>query len=263
MSATVIGGGLVHYEAFGRGRPVVFIHGWLGSWRYWMRTMEALSSDYRAYALDLWGFGDSDKSQERYSVADYTNLLGDFMDGIGIAGQVSLVGHALGATVALRFAFLYPERVYRLATVSLPINATAISGRLLDFASNSPLAKMFWWRQITHKEVQQEAEKMADNVISLSVQSVAEVDTQTLIQQVPQLTLAVYGEKDNVVDPVPVRALNGQRANVRPIGMADSKHFPMLEETNKFNRLLKDFLEVGDNDLSALELKEEWKRRTR
>ncbi len=265
MSATVINGGLVHYEAFGRGRPVIFIHGWLGSWRYWMPTMEALSADYRAYALDLWGFGDSDKSQERYSVSDYTNLLSDFMEGMGIV-QASLVGHALGATVALRFAIMYPDRVYRLATVSLPVTPAAISGRLLDFANNSPLAKMLWWRQITHKEVQQETEKMAENVIPLSVQSVAEVDTQTLIQQVPHLTLAVYGEKDNVVDPVPVRALNSQRANVRPIGLADSKHFPMLEETNKFNRLLKDFLEVADNDLSALsslELKEEWKRRTR
>ncbi len=267
MSATVINGGLVHYEAFGRGRPVIFIHGWLGSWRYWMRTMEALSADYRAYALDLWGFGDSDKSQERFSVSDYTNLLSDFMEGMGIV-QASLVGHALGATVALRFSTLYPDSVYRLTTVSLPVTPAAISGRLLDFASNSPLAKMLWWRQITHKEVQQEAEKMADNVISLSVQSVAEVDTLTLIQQVPHLTLAVYGEKDNVVDPVPVRALNGQRANVRTIGLADSKHFPMLEETNKFNRLLKDFLEleIHDGDLSALsglELKEEWKRRTR
>jgi pimeloyl-ACP methyl ester carboxylesterase len=262
MSATVINGGLVHYEAFGRGRPVIFIHGWLGSWRYWMRTMEELSSDYRAYALDLWGFGDSDKSQERYSVSDYTNLLSEFMEGMGIV-QASLVGHALGATVALRFSILYPDSVYRLATVSLPITPAAISGRLLDFASNSPLAKMFWWRQITHKEVQQEAEKMADNVISLSVQSVAEVDTQTLLQQVPHLTLAVYGEKDNVVDPVPFRALDNQRPNVRPIGLADSKHFPMLEETNKFNRLLKDFLALADNDLSALELKEEWKRRTR
>jgi pimeloyl-ACP methyl ester carboxylesterase len=177
-----------------------------------------------------------------------------------------LVGHALGATVALRFSIMYPDRVYRLATVSLPVTPAAISGRLRDLASNSPLAKMLWWRQITHKEVQQESEKMADNVIAVSLQSVAEVDAQTLIQQVSHLTLVVYGEKDNVIDPVPVRALNSQRANVRPIGLAESKHFPMLEETNKFNRLLKDFLEVADNDLSglsSLELKEEWKRRTR
>jgi pimeloyl-ACP methyl ester carboxylesterase len=36
---------------------------------------------YLHYALDLWGFGDSDKSQERFTVTDYTNLLSDFMEG--------------------------------------------------------------------------------------------------------------------------------------------------------------------------------------
>jgi pimeloyl-ACP methyl ester carboxylesterase len=260
MSAIVIGGGLIHYEAFGRGEPILFIHGWLGSWRYWMRTMEALASDYSTYALDLWGFGDSDKSTERYSVADYTTLIHDFMDRMGIV-KASLVGHSLGAVVALHFATEYPAFVSRLVIVSLPVTADAISGRLLDFSSNSVLAKMFR-RQITHKEVQQEAEKMAANVIALSVQSTFEVDARALIERVHQPTLVIYGEKDSVIDPEPSRILNGERHNLRPIGLAESKHFPMLEEANKFNRLLKDFLEAGD-DLSVLELKEEWKRRTR
>ena len=64
MSAVVIGEGLVHYEAMGRGKPVVFIHGWLGSWRYWVPAMEEISSRHRSYALDLWGFGDSE--MDRY-----------------------------------------------------------------------------------------------------------------------------------------------------------------------------------------------------
>jgi pimeloyl-ACP methyl ester carboxylesterase len=261
MSAVVVSGGLIHYEAFGRGKPVVFIHGWLGSWRYWMRTMEALASDYRTYALDLWGFGDSDKSKERYSVADYTSLLHDFMDQLGIP-SASLVGHSLGAIVALRLATEQPVLISRLAAVSLPVTPSAVSSRLLDFASNSVLTKMFWWRQITHKEVQQEVEKAAENVIALSVQSALKVDTATLIDQVIQPTLVIYGEKDSVIDPEPVRTLNGQRPSLRPMGLTESKHFPMLEEANKFNRLLKDFLEAGD-DLSGLTLKEEWKRRTR
>lgn len=261
MSAVVIGGGLIHYEAFGRGKPVVFIHGWLGSWRYWMPTMEALATDYRTYALDLWGFGDSDKSRERYSVADYTRLLSDFADQLGIV-SASLVGHSLGAIVALRLAVLEPRLVSRLAAISLPLNAAAVSGRLVDYESNSMLNKMFWRRQIVHKEVQQEVEKVADSVITLSVQSALEIDTQNLVDQLAQPLLAVYGEKDGLVDPEPVRALDGRRNSLRPIGLAQSKHFPMLEEANKFNRLLKDFLEVGD-DLSGLALKEEWKRRTR
>ena len=261
MSAVVIGGGLIHYEAFGRGKPVVFIHGWLGSWRYWMRTMEALASDYRTYALDLWGFGDSDKSRDRYSVADYTRLLYDFMDQLGIP-SAAMVGHSLGAIVALRLAILEPRLVSRLMVVSLPLTSRTINSRLVDFSSNSVLNKMFWWRQITHKEVQQEIEKVAENAIPLSTQSALEIDTQNLIDQIQQPTLVIFGEKDSVIDPEPVRGLDGLRTSLRPIGLAESRHFPMLEEANKFNRLLKDFLETGD-DLYGLSLKEEWKRRTR
>jgi pimeloyl-ACP methyl ester carboxylesterase len=261
MSAVVINGGLVHYEAFGRGAPVVFVHGWLGSWRYWMRTMEELAPDYRTYALDLWGFGDSDKSRERYSVADYTSLIYDFIDHMGIT-SASLVGHSLGAIVGLQLATQEPRLVSRLAAVSLPFNPEAISGRLRDFASNSVLNKMFWRRQITHQEVQQETGKAAENVIALSLQSALDVDTQFLVDQIRQPTLLVYGEKDSVINPEPLRTLNGWRPSLRPIGLAESKHFPMLEEANRFNRLLKDFLEAKD-DLSGLTLKEEWKRRTR
>jgi pimeloyl-ACP methyl ester carboxylesterase len=260
VSAVVISGGLIHYEAFGRGEPVVFIHGWLGSWRYWMRTMEALAPDYRTYALDLWGFGDSDKSKDRYSVADYTSLIYDFMGQLGIV-NASLVGHSLGAILGLRIAIQEPSLISRLAAVSLPVTTDAVSGRLRDFSSNSVRSKVFWWRHLTHKEVQQEVQKAAANAISMSVESALEVNAQALVEQTKQPILVVYGEKDSVIDPEPARMLNGQRPDLRPIGLGASKHFPMLDEANKFNRLLKDFLET--DDLTGLALKEEWKRRTR
>ena len=265
MSAVVIDGGLVHYEAFGRGSPVIFVHGWLGSWRYWMPTMEAVSDKYRTYALDLWGFGDSDKSTPRYEVSDYVALLNNFMENMGIR-EAPIVGHALGATVALEYAVRHPDRAKKVMAVSLPMTSDSINRKLIDFANNSVMAKMLWWRQISHKEVQKEAEKTADGVIDTSVQSVAQLDVMGRIEIVAQsadaLFLAVYGEKDDMVNPGPITELNGSWPNVRPIGLAESKHFPMLEEAAKFNRLLQDFLDVSD-DLSTLELKEEWRRRTR
>ena len=121
-------------------------------------------------------------------------------------------------------------------------------------------------RLIEKKLLQQEAEKTGEGAISLSLQSVAQIDVKSRIQSIGQLKdsmlLAVYGEKDDLIDPNPARELDGQWDNVRPIGLSESKHFPMLDETAKFNRLLKDFLDVED-DLSVLELKEEWRRRTR
>lgn len=264
MSAVVIDGGLVHYEAFGRGRPVLFLHGWLGSWRYWMPTMEVVSDKYRTYALDMWGFGDSDKSKPRYTVSDYVALVNNFTENMGIR-EAPIVGHALGATIALEYAARYPDRVNKLMTVSLPVNAEAINRRLLDYSSNSMLSKVMWWRQLPHKEVQKEAEKTAEGVVNASVQSVAELNIAARLQMIAQsqaMLLAVYGEKDDMIDPTPTRELNGGWKNIRPIGLSESKHFPMLEEAAKFYRLLQDFLEIED-DLSVLELKEEWRRRTR
>ena len=68
MSITTVGNHLIHYEVLGRGKPLIFIHGWLGSWRYWWPSMQAMSSQYRSFAFDLWGFGDSSKAPEQYTI---------------------------------------------------------------------------------------------------------------------------------------------------------------------------------------------------
>ncbi len=264
MSAIVIDGGLVHYEAFGRGRPVLFLHGWLGSWRYWMPTMESISDKNRTYALDLWGFGDSDKSKPRYEISDYVALINNFTENMGIR-EAPIVGHSLGATIALEYTARYPDRVSKVMAVSLPLTADSISRKLIDFTGGSRFSKMMWWRQSTHKEVQKESEKTAEGVVSASVQSAVQLDVKSRLQLIAQsnsMVLAVYGERDDMIDPSPLRDLNGDWNNIRPIGMSESRHFPMLEEAAKFNRLLKDYLGIMD-DLSALELKDEWRRRTR
>ena len=132
MSALVLEGGVVHYEYFGRGRPLVFLHGWLGSWRYWVPVMDALSEEYRVYAFDLWGFGDSDKSKDRYSLRSYVNLLGSFVSELGIRGPVPLIGHALGASIAVAYAQQHAATVDRIMAISLPMGLDSVNQRLVS-----------------------------------------------------------------------------------------------------------------------------------
>lgn len=130
MSAITIENDLVHYEVLGRGRPVILLHGWLGSWRYWVPAMRQLSMKYRTYALDLWGFGDSGRDPQRYSFESQVALLHEFMEKLGIT-KAALVGHGLGASISARYAVQHPDRVPRLMVVSPPLFRMAPTSRPL------------------------------------------------------------------------------------------------------------------------------------
>ncbi|MCA0458997.1 MAG: alpha/beta hydrolase [Chloroflexi bacterium] len=120
MSAISIGGELVHYEVLGRGRPVILIHSWVGSWRYWVPTMQNLQLKYRVYALDLHGFGDSSKNPSKYTLDNQRKLLSDFMQAMGIP-KAAIIGHGLGAWVAAEYARVFPEQAPRVMLISAPL----------------------------------------------------------------------------------------------------------------------------------------------
>ena len=120
MSVINVDGDLVHYEVLGRGRPVILVHGWLGSWRYWVPTMRQLQLKYRVYAMDLFGYGDSGKNPAKYNIAAQVNLLDELMQQLGVP-KAAMIGHGLGAQVLLEFARLYPDRVARMMLSSAPL----------------------------------------------------------------------------------------------------------------------------------------------
>jgi pimeloyl-ACP methyl ester carboxylesterase len=126
MSAVTIDNDLVHYEVLGRGRPVILLHGWLTSWRYWIPSMQQLSMKYRTYALDLWGYGDSGKDPNKLTLDAHVELLGTFMDKLGIT-KAAFVGHSLGAAVIVRFALKYPDRVARMMVISAPVFESSLA----------------------------------------------------------------------------------------------------------------------------------------
>jgi pimeloyl-ACP methyl ester carboxylesterase len=130
MSAITIDNDLVHYEVLGRGRPVILLHGWLGSWRYWVPVMRQLSGKYRTYAVDLWGFGDSGHDPKRFGFDAQVALLDEFMDNLGMKAA-ALIGHDLGAAIAVRYARQNPKKVPRLLAVSPPLYRMAPTSQAL------------------------------------------------------------------------------------------------------------------------------------
>lgn len=112
----------LNYSDTGTGETVVLLHGMLGSSRYWSNISEILDDTNRVIAVDLLGFGNSPKPKDNdYATLDHVEFVTHTLDGIGIDKPVILVGHSMGALIALKFATLYPERVRKLVLISLPI----------------------------------------------------------------------------------------------------------------------------------------------
>ena len=109
----------LHYAAKGEktGTPVLFLHGYVDSWRSFTGVIEALPRGYGAVALDLRGHGDSDKPECCYATEDFAQDLLLFMDALGL-DKANLVGHSMGSFIAQSFAARYPSRVERLILIS-------------------------------------------------------------------------------------------------------------------------------------------------
>ncbi len=262
MSAIILESSLVHYEALGRGKPLLFLHDWLGSWRYWVPTMVDMSSSHRAYALDFWGFGDSDKVVARYSIPGYVAQVELFMDQMGI-NSVPIIGHGLGGVVGAHFAVAHPERVEQLLTVCTPLAGSDIARSLSGYTGGENPAKVILGRRLkTYEEVDIEAGKTDANAVVQSVKSVLDHNLLGVLEDLDIPVLLVCGREDPIIQVPNEDILEALDYNVYPFIFETAQHYPMLEETNKFNRLLRDFLVHKDN-WDEIEVKDEWKRRMR
>jgi pimeloyl-ACP methyl ester carboxylesterase len=99
----------------GSGPPVVALHGLGGTKGSFLPTVAALSGRFRVIAVDLPGFGDSDKPiGASYDARFFARAVIDLLDALEL-GQVHLIGNSLGGRIALEVGLLHPDRVDRLA----------------------------------------------------------------------------------------------------------------------------------------------------
>jgi pimeloyl-ACP methyl ester carboxylesterase len=251
--------GIVHYEVYGRGRPVILLHGWLGSWGLWQETMTYLGRFYRTYALDFWGFGESGKKRETYAVQDFVSLVDQFMDHLGIA-SAPLVGHSMGGTVSLSVAIQYPQRATKVVVVGSPIVGSSLAWAL-KMAGRRPIAvllfNMMWAFRLGMRVASPFICKdprfpdMMDKDLSrttlesflLSIASLRRTDLRPMLDQIRIPVMGMYGDKDIIVHPMQWRPLLEGVPQARIERFEQAGHFIMLDDPNPFMQKLRQFLD--------------------
>ncbi len=107
---------LAVHEWPGKWAAIVCVHGLTANLACWASVADILSPDYRIIAYDLRGRGDSDKPEQGYSLQIHCEDLAGLLDRLRLKKAV-LMGHSLGAHIALCFAVRFPRRVSRLVLI--------------------------------------------------------------------------------------------------------------------------------------------------
>ncbi len=260
MSSIVTPQGIVHYETYGSGAPVILLHGWLGSWGLWQPTMEALGSRYRCYALDFWGFGESGKKRPSYAVGDFMDLVTQFMDALGIEAA-PLIGHSMGGTTSLGATIRHPSRVRKVCVIGSPIVGSSLSpllklagvrwiGRLVRSA---PTALNFGVRlaaplitrrpQIWYPMIERDLSQTTVASFFSSIRSLHRTDLRPSLGEVKVPTMGLYGLRDVIVHPKQFESLRAGVPHARIEIMPRAGHFPMLDEPEAYLSHIQSFLE--------------------
>lgn len=258
MSSITTEQGSVHYEVFGRGRPVILLHGWLGSWALWQETMRFLGQRYRTYALDFWGFGESGTRRNNYSVNDFVELVGQFMDSLGIV-SAPLIGHSMGGTVSLAAAGRYPEKIEKVVVIGSPLvgSSLALPLKLAGYRTVAsilfnmmPLFRlaMRLYAPIICRDkrfpvmMDQDLSRTTLESFLTSIATLRKTDLRPALAGIRVPLMGMYGAKDNIVHPMQWRVLQSHLPGSRIEWFPDAGHFIMLDEPETCLAKIDEFL---------------------
>jgi len=110
-----------HWVEQGEGPAVVLLHGIPESWRCWEKQMPVLSQQFRVLALDLKGYGQSDKAEGDYSGTNVAREVVDLLDSLGIE-SFHLAGHDWGVMIGDNVCNLVSDRVERYVRCCLSLH---------------------------------------------------------------------------------------------------------------------------------------------
>lgn len=254
LLGTKVFGQTIRYYDVGSGSPLVLIHGIGGDADDWAFSLEALASSHRVIALDLLGFGRSDKPYLDYSIDVFVEGLERFLRSLGIA-RTSLVGHSLGGWIAASFALRSPEAVDNLVLM----DSAGVWGEMQELPIDLHVSTLAHMREI-FKHLFYDKTLISEALVEFAYTNHLERGDGATIHNVLESlhsgrerldesigglrvpTLIIWGENDEII-PVEIgrriqELVRGSSLEVIP----QCGHLPELEKPSEFVRCVLQFL---------------------
>jgi len=148
-----VNGNTFHYTKQGTGKPLILVHGFAGSTYTWRYLIPLLTDHYTVYAVDVLGFGLSDKPPDgHYDMESHGQRLIDFMDALNLP-SANLIGHSMGGVIIAYASFIAPARADTLVMVEpgFYMKSTPAFLNYLFFPLDRIMARQFYTRSMRER----------------------------------------------------------------------------------------------------------------
>jgi len=252
----------LYYEAFGSGQTIVFVHGGGMSHEGWEQQVYALADEFHVVAYDLRGHGESDKPAHGHNFECFARDLEVLIEHLALK-DVSLVCHAVGGYVGIMYALRHPENLAKLVLVSSGARFIGADeerggfsheffedyfGGLADSkieATARLVERMFFHKDPGPATCQQITSIMLQwplYAMKLIGRDAHNIDFEDDLHKIQAPTLVIHGQHDRKQRYSGAAHLAGKIPNAKLITFENSAHLPNLEEVDRFNQVVMDFV---------------------
>jgi pimeloyl-ACP methyl ester carboxylesterase len=249
------------YSVAGQGTPVVFIHGVGMRQQVWAPQAQALAREFQVITYDMLGHGQSQVPPEGVQLVDYAQQLRDLLDHLGLT-RVHVVGHSMGALVALEFGLTHPERCLRLAALNAvfcrtPEQSAAVRQRAQDLGMTGLQATLDatlarWFDPDTADETLQQMSAQIRSFLSevhlegyqrtYALFARSDRAHETRLKDLPMPALFMTGQYDANSQPAMSEAMAARAPHARADILSGARHMMTLTHADDVNRRLHAFL---------------------
>lgn len=253
----------IFYESYGTGEPLILIPGFAsGAWN-WFKQTEELAKHFRVVTFDPRGVAHSEiYGGTPISIRTIADDVSDLLDALNIK-KANLLGISFGGFVAQEFALAFPDKLNKLI-----LACTSFGGKhhvapspevLAAFVSTDGLNKSEKIRKFfipaftpqfyaEHSDTVEQVCRMRERnyvpetVYMEQLESATAFDAERRVVNIQAETLVLTGDADVVVPPENSRNLARAIPNARLEIVEGGSHMFFIEEADKFNRIITDFM---------------------